>query len=359
MSPIPPPSPAGSSLPPRHRPTLLSHAQDTTELDLWALDEELEEPQETPQPAEPPPRPSWKDLPAPRERPPQKPHETGDGPLPRSSTSEEHIQINVNKPSMKIRPDGAQLMQQPVKHELDDLEQWDDVPAAPDPEQPPAKTTLTPDEITSPPAETTPAPVEPAEYEFAAVPPPANAVPISLRPHLKLSLVERFGILTLFLLLLAGGAAILVFSLNRLPTEAQRAKANDFPIKGERVTIHSATSYWRAPILTGTSIDTVRRGTQLLPVLEISARGGPAAIRVLFRNEDRAVVGDAVTRMLDGETTLEIPATAGFDDLGMHAAYRTGESKPWTIEVLEAPTANAAGTTFKRLFEMNISTDRR
>ena len=58
-------------------------------------------------------------------------------------------------------------------------------------------------------------------------------------------------------------------------------------------------------------------------------------------------------------TPLQIAATAGFEDLGMHAAYRTGQSKPWTIEVLEAPSESAANAEFKKLFEINISTDRR
>ena len=73
---------------------------------------------------------------------------------------------------------------------------------------------------------------------------------------------------------------MVVFALKRLPTEAKRVKANDFPIQGEHLTIDSATSYWRAPITEGTARDTVRRGTQLLPVLEVTAHGGPAAIRV-------------------------------------------------------------------------------
>ena len=109
----------------------------------------------------------------------------------------------------------------------------------------------------------------------------------------------------------------------------------------------------------GPDQDTFRRGTELLPVLEISLAGGPAGIRVLFRNDERAVVGDAVTRTVRGSGTLKIPATAGFDDIGMHAAYRTGESKPWTIEVFEAASENAPSREFTKLFEMNISTDRR
>ncbi|MEI8038292.1 MAG: hypothetical protein WCJ14_07860, partial [Verrucomicrobiota bacterium] len=188
---------------------------------------------------------------------------------------------------------------------------------------------------------------------------PEHAVPVSLRPHWQLSAVERIGLIGLLALLLVGGGAMLVFSLTRLPSEPKRAKVNDFPIQGARLTITSAKSYWRAPKLAGPAPDMVRRGTELLPVLEIQVSGGPAAVRVLFRNAERAVVGDAVTRPVSGGGTLQIPATAGFDDLGMHAAYRTGESKPWTIEVLEAASEDTAGQEFKKLFELNISTDRR
>jgi hypothetical protein len=155
------------------------------------------------------------------------------------------------------------------------------------------------------------------------------------------------------------GAVVYSLTVLRLPSEPERAQTTDFPIQGKHLSVTSATSYWRLPITDGPQADTVRRGTELLPVLEISTSGGPAAIRVLFRNEDRTVIGDAVTRTIDSSGTFTIPATAGFDDIGMHAAYRTGRSKPWTIEVFEAPSSGSAGRDFKRLFELNISADRR
>ena len=70
-------------------------------------------------------------------------------------------------------------------------------------------------------------------------------------------------------------------------------------------------------------------------------------------------MGDAVTRTIKPGAPLQIAATAGFEDLGMHAAYRTGQSKPWTIQVLEGPSETAANAEFKKLFEINISTVRR
>ena len=80
---------------------------------------------------------------------------------------------------------------------------------------------------------------------------------------------------------------------------------------------------------------------------------------MFFRDQDGLVTGDAVTRAIQPGVPLQIAATAGFEDVGMHAAYRTGQSKPWTIEVLEAPSATSANAEFKKLFEINISTDRR
>lgn len=377
MTPTPPPSPEGSSLPPRHRPTLGSFNQDTTELDLWSLEDDGEQPAK-PQPAPPASRASDKELPGPRANLTAKPRVSGDRTATPVPANEERIRINVNQTQVKSRPAGPFASAAKPEDAFDDLEQWDDdqaaavvaprsnqgaaaadapVTPAANPQPPPAANPLPPPVAAKAPQYALLVPAaEESDDEFSPVM-RENAVPVSLRPHLRLSATERLGLIVLLVLMLAGAAAMVVYSLHRLPTETQRVKANDFPITGDRLTIASATSYWRAPIISGTSIDTVRRGTQLLPVLEISVTGGPAAIRVLFRNEDRVVVGDAVTRLVRDAGVLKIPATAGFDDQGMHAAYRTGESKPWTIEVLEAPSEDVAGTSFKHLCEMNISTD--
>ncbi len=344
-------------------------------MDLWAFDDELDaaEAQLEPPFVLEPPRTSSRDLPSPRERQAEKMREPEERTVAKLPQAADQIRINVNKSREKPRSDGPSEGRSKTEGEFDDLEHWDDVPLAP--------------EIEELPVDVIPEPLEPrklpelpvevvAEVKTAREPAPPvdeksasddefspvrreNAVPVSLRPHLGLSKIERIGLVCLLVCLLAGGAGIFLFSLNRLPRESERAKANDFPLTGNHLTIKSATSYWRAPILEGPSPDTFRRGTRLLPVVELAVAGGPAALRILFRNEEHAVIGDAVTRTVRQAGTLKIAATAGFDDLGMHAAYRTGESKPWTIEVYEAPSEGTAGTAFKKLFEMNISTDRR
>jgi hypothetical protein len=292
-----------------------------------------------------------------------------EGPPP--SNGGERIQMNVSKsrPSGQSSPLPTRLSR--TESEFDDLEHWDDVPKGPQITDLPAAPelvlkTASPEPVEIPAPESavvvTPVSSEPVpeseDDEFYPVK-RDDAKPLSLHPHLRLSKVERIGLIALLVLLATGGLATVVFSLMRLPTESSRTKTNDFPIKGAMVEVESAISYWRAPITEGSSPETVRRGTKLLPVLELQVRGDSGAVRVLFRDEERTAVGDAVTKAVRGAGTLVIPATAGFDDLGMHAAYRTGGSKPWTIEVFEAASEASPGKDFKRLFEMNISTDRR
>jgi hypothetical protein len=338
-------------------------SQDTTELDLWAFEDDLDTPQTSvPEPQ----RGSSGAIPAPRERRVAKPRESVAKDDASSETGGERIKMNVGRGAQK--PQATPLIA-PLRpeSEFDDLENWEDAPKEENlddlPEEP-APVVLTPETPAPQPArevpveavepETKQAPVSEDDDEFSPRV-ATDAKPLPLRPHLGLSQMERTGMIALVVLLLVGGLFIYFYSIHKLPTESTRAGTGDFPIKGSKITVDSATSYWRSPIDDGPNPETFRRGTKLLPVLVLKIAEGRGDIRVLFRNEDRETIGDAVTRTIQGAGQLEIPATAGFDDIGMHAAYRTGGSKPWTVEVLEADS----GKDVKRLLEINVSTDRR
>ena len=374
MTPVPPASSDGSQLPPRHRPTLGELSKDTTETDLWDLDDDLAMPDD-PAPARPDVIRGSREIPAPREKRRTAGEEETDAAAAAPPPAAEKIRLNVGRMRQSERSSAGGTESSGHESEFEDLDQWEDVPASPEIGE--LHDIAPPREETTPPAGNTleaagetravDASVEaspgdsmdatPAD-EFSPVA-PAPAQPVSLKPHLGLSKMERAGLIALAVILLLVAATAYMFSLSRLPRETDRVRQNDFPIKGTLVSVKSASSYWREPITDGASPDTFRRGTQLLPVIDIELQGGPAAIRVLFRNDERVVVGDAVTRPVRSDVRLSIPATAGFDDIGMHAAYRTGESKPWTVEVYEAPTENTPGRDFKKVFEMNISTDLR
>ncbi len=354
MTPNPPSPPDGSSLPPRHRPTLGKLAKGTTEQDLWAFDDLDRADEET---AEALPKPVEPGIPDPRELETMKVRQLAD-PIP-SKTDENHdsVRVNISKNRPKIQA-GSTTGQSKPGSEFDDLDHWDEPEAGPPVLAIPAEIGTRPVAPTQPAAAEIPLPAvtPPTDPQDEFSPPVRDAAaPASQRPRLHLTKLERLGLVALAVLLLIGGAMAFLNTISRLPTGSDRVKANDFPLHGKHLTIVSADSFWRAP----KAADTARRGTQLVPVVDLTTGGGPAAIRVFFRNSDGDVIGDAVTRYLQPGAKLQIAATAGFDDVGMHAAYRTGESKPWTIEVLEAATENAPGPEFSRLFEMDVSPDRR
>lgn len=368
MTPEPPASSDGSSLPNRHRPSLGNLAKDTTEIDLWEFDDDLEAGDETGSSEEVQPRPVFSgEIPPPKAGKSLKPVVQEPQSTSKASTGEDHIRMNITKRPLKKDGPGGLNLPSEYKADLADLESWQDlqhpseikerlVVAMPE-EVPPIKEPIAPpvEKPIAPPVEE---PVADEDDEFSPTI-RENAVPVSLRPHLHLSKFERIGLIALLVLLVGGGATIFFSSLNRLPTEAIKAKSTDFPIKGASVTITGAATYWRSPIVDGPDADTFRRGTELLPVLELKTSGGPATIRIFFRDEEGATVGDAMTRRIEGEGVVKIAATAGFDDPGMHAAYRTGESKPWTVQVLEVTSGDASDGKSRKLFEMNVSTDRR
>ena len=202
--------------------------------------------------------------------------------------------------------------------------------------------------------------VEPAHD----VPAPADVAPAPAAPSPRtlpagVSKMERIGLIAFVVLLVAGSIFFLTYSLNKLPEEQKYLTPGDLPIKGQRIEAVKIESYWREPVTSGPQAETVRRGTILLPVVELGLAGGPGAVRIFFRNSEGESVGDGVTRAVSGAATQTIAATAGFEDAGMFAAYRTGDTKPWFIEIHEGPSVNAAGDDFKKLFEIPISTHRR
>lgn len=338
--------------------------KDTTEIDLWAFDDGVQADEKR---LEPLPRLGRAaGIPIPRISGKMKKLAVGglakseESSVPQDQEAGEFIQINFSKK----HPKSQSMYHSKVGSEFDELEGVNEAEAregileaepvlvrevarrvsanekaVPETRQPVARPELEQDEFSPPIRE--------------------NAVPISLRPHLNLSKVERVGLAALLGVLLVGGGVIYFKTIHDLPSGSGFLQENHFPVKGEHLTILSGSSYWRAPIMDGENTETFRRGTQLVPVINLTLSGGPGAIRVIFRNSDGEVIGDAVTRSIPTGTTLEVAATAGFEDVGMHAAYRTGQSKPWTMQVYEAPSLNSTGSAFKKLFELNVSTDRR
>lgn len=337
-------------------------AKDTTELDLWAFDDA--EPGDD-EPQVPTPKPVEPEIPAPRpaakgkSAPDKEKADDGVPQLPVAS-SKPSIKVNVG---IKRGKESTPLELARADAEFDDLDSWDEPASEPSPVPSPASKPAP--EAEAPAPEPTPDPISSPEPESAPEPAREPAIvsekpaPVSLKPNLGLSKLERVGMAALAAVLLVGGGVIYLNTISRLPKGADLAVANDFPIAGQQITVDSAETYWRVPVTGGPNADTFRRDTLLLPVASLQIGKGSGAVRVFFRDGSGELVGDAVTRAVSGPGKLDIAATAGFEDAGMYAGYRTGLGKVWTIEVHEASSENAHASGFKKLFEMSIAADRR
>lgn len=288
------------------------------------------------------------------------------GELTKSMDSgDSRVRLNIQR-----QKDSSLSASQPPKlasfsHEFDDLEKWvDDGGEATGKEMEDAAKLAELD--VSPPLEkqvpavatvepVAPAPVEPMVSEA----PSETSNPVAARRQSNFSKLEKLGMGALIVALLAIFAGFLMFSVTRLPMESLDSRKVKFPIGGKLVTVRAANTYWRDVVQSGPEADVVRRGTRMLPVLELSCSEGPGVLRVLFRDENGDSVGDVITRQVTTEGKIIFAATAGFDEIGMHAAYRTGESKPWKIEVYEGGGKNVSEESFVKLFEMDISAERR
>ena len=278
---------------------------------------------------------------------------------------DKRIRLNIQQPKEASSTASQAPKLASFSHEFDDLENWvDDGGEATGKEMEDAAKLAELDDSASvekkdpadaPKLLVTPTPVEPQPAEA----PRQASVPMAARWRSNYSMLEKLGMTALIVALLAILAGILIYSASRLPMESLDSRKVKFPIAGKLVAIKSANTYWRDVVQSGPEADVVRRGTRLIPELELSCAGGVGVLRVLFRDENGDSVGDAITRQVTAEGKITFAATAGFNEFGMHAAYMTGENKPWKIEVYEGRSANVSEENFVKLFEMDISAERR
>ena len=369
-------------------PKLSKTQQESTEQDLWDLDDDIEVP-EDPNSSSPPlpakktsksliqsTKPSERKAgipPAPDQKTTSP--KTGNKPAGKKKTAAKKTGARKaaakKSPSKKAAAPSRPVKKTPKAHDLDELDSLDDLDETKtsDANEPTAKkefksklstTALAKEEkLAAEEKETAPkeqAPEKkPDSEEIEAGAEEKESTPFSFSTYSK---TEKLSVCILAAVLLLGGILSVIYFSNKVPTKPIIAEAIDFPVEGKRISITDAVSYWREPNIANGDI--VKRDTKLIPVLDISLTAKkPTALRIFFRNDTGDVVGDGVTREVTGETKFSVPATAGFDDIGMHAAYRTGGSPPWFIQVYEGPDINASREQFSKVLEMEISTDRR
>lgn len=180
--------------------------------------------------------------------------------------------------------------------------------------------------------------------------------------------IEKLG-LALFGVLLIGGGGLVAYSVySRLPKKAPLGSEVSYPIRGTNVEVTEVETFWREPIRSGENKDSARAEVAMIPVARItvnpSSRTG--AIRFFYRDDRKQSVGDARTLIVNGgkftetgSNVAEFAGTAGFNEMGMYAAYSTGQQEPWHLEILEGPSADAPSSEFKVIALVPIRPDRK
>ena len=360
MTSDPPPSPENekSGLPPRHRLSLENLQEQADEENLWALDEDDNVPT----------NPETKSQPASSDN---LDHHARKSNIPdvkiRRKTTQDHHSTSTPVPETPTLPTTTHpkafttQRRNKAPDEIGDIDNWDDaepLPPSPTPAAPP-----TPSIPEAPPQaseQSSPSPITSPQSGVA----PVIDIPESKktggnRKKNSVSLGEKIALAGLAAILLMGTAFFLLNAFKGLPRLEDPYEMPKLPAKGEHLQIEQISSYWRIPLTSGANADTVQRGVELMPVLEITATAANATLRVQFRNSEGAPVGDPVTRSLQGESELTIPSTAGFEDIKVHSAYRTGLIEPWTAEILEAPAGTTTGSAFRTIIRVPISPNRR
>jgi len=329
--PIPPDHPDHQDLPSPHRMTMETLRKESAETNLWDLDEDIPLPRN---PVTPKPRSVSDAAPPEEEQAPFAEIAPGD-PAPAAAVT----RSTIREPS---GPRWISGFSDPSPGS-DDMAELDPVDLSPATAGPPAP------ESTLPSATPESAPEE-------------NVVPITEAASPRKPIFSRqeavsIGVVALLLLVCAG---YFMFNAFRdLPRSVDPHAMPDMPIKGGHLVITAAETYWREPVTTGPDAEVVQRGARLIPVIEIHANSGDSTLRIQFRNSEGTLVGDPVTRAVNGRVHLTVPSTSGFDELHIHNAYRAGLVDPWTVEVLEAPANTTAGSAFRLLSTFPIASDRR
>lgn len=390
-----------SGLPGRNRPQLSDLSRETTEDDLWNLDEEPAVSRPRQAKLTPPPAPIKEpaaplEAPTPLEPPMPRGLTSPVKPLsPRTAQPDEIGDLDESDSAPPPAPEEEPVaaLTSAIDDDLDEVE----TPAAPPVAATPKakgktkKTPAAPVELPAPPEEPAPVAVdtpaavdapegyyedeEPTDEPVASHAPRENrprgaaAAERGSIPRPRLNRCEVIGIASFAVVVMIAAVWVLSHFFSQLSFTRESDSRPSYPLKGELARVASATTFWREPVRSGENRDVARREVVLIPVLELSLdpeHSGGGSLRVIFRNSEGQPLGDPITRSFgagrfeaSGSATISFAATDGFIEDGDFQAYRTGKGKLWTADVLEGPPGDSPANTFKKLSSIPILPDRR
>ena len=159
-----------------------------------------------------------------------------------------------------------------------------------------------------------------------------------------LSFIEKISLVAVVACLL-GAAAWVVSTFYRDAPQGKLITFNeDYPAKGNKVSIEEVETWWREPIRTGKDADVgVVVGSNLIPCARIKiSEGSSTSLRVTFRDSDQQLVGDTINLLIEngkfvetGSEEISIHSTAGFENPSRINSYDNEDINPWSLAIIE------------------------
>ena len=165
------------------------------------------------------------------------------------------------------------------------------------------------------------------------------------------STVEKISLIAVIACLVGAFAWGISFFYRDAPEGELVKFIEDFPIKGEDVTIETVETWWRKPVRSGDEPDVgVVIDSNLIPCARIKlSEGGSTTLQVSFRDGDQNLIGDTTNLSVvngkfssddsddsDDSDEIVVHSTSGFNNPSRIHAYANEDFAPWSLVIIES-----------------------
>ena len=162
------------------------------------------------------------------------------------------------------------------------------------------------------------------------------------------STVEKISLIAVIACLVGAFAWGISFFYRDAPEGELVKFIEDFPIKGEDVTIETVETWWRKPVRSGDEPDVgVVIDSNLIPCARIKlSEGGSTTLQVSFRDGDQNLIGDTINLSVvngkfsrndsDDSDEIVVHSTSGFNNPSRIHAYANEDFAPWSLVIIES-----------------------
>ena len=159
------------------------------------------------------------------------------------------------------------------------------------------------------------------------------------------STVEKISLIAVIACLVGAFAWGISFFYRDAPEGELVKFIEDFPIKGEDVTIETVETWWRKPVRSGDKTDVgVVIDSNLIPCARIKlSEGGSTTLQVSFRDGDQNLIGDTINLSVvngkfssDDSDEIVVHSTSGFNNPSRIHAYANEDFAPWSLTIIES-----------------------